>query len=240
MNSGLQDAYNLAWKLALVIKGDADASLLDSYQAERLPVAQRLLQTTDRAFMLVVKETWLAALIRTQLLARTAAFAMRIERVRKFAFRTISQIGIRYRGSALSRTLPGVPDAAPRAGDRFPWLRLQLRDDGPSEDLFETLDDTRFNLLVFGQPAASAGTELPSALRAYAIPSNAVNETALAGVHISGPAFYLLRPDGHVALAGTRLDITALRAYLSDCGLYVDRTSSGAPSTNAGAMALRI
>jgi len=67
MNTGLQDAYNLGWKLARVTRGEADATLLDSYEAERLPVAQRLLKTTDRLFMLVVKETWLAALFRTRL-----------------------------------------------------------------------------------------------------------------------------------------------------------------------------
>ena len=69
MNTGLQDAYNLAWKLALVVQGQADVTLLDSYEAERMPVAQRLLRTTDRAFTLVVADTWLAGLFRTQLLA---------------------------------------------------------------------------------------------------------------------------------------------------------------------------
>src|SRR5262249_49155777 len=59
MNTGLQDAYNLAWKLALVVQGGADASLLDSYEAERMPVAERLLQTTDRAFQMVVSDSWL-------------------------------------------------------------------------------------------------------------------------------------------------------------------------------------
>ena len=47
MNTGLQDAYNLGWKLALVVSGQADAALLDSYEAERVPVARRLLDTTD-------------------------------------------------------------------------------------------------------------------------------------------------------------------------------------------------
>ena len=83
MNTGLQDAYNLAWKLALVVKGQADAALLDTYEQERMPVAQRLLRTTDRAFMLVVSDTWLAGLFRTQILARIAAFAMGRERIRK-------------------------------------------------------------------------------------------------------------------------------------------------------------
>jgi 2-polyprenyl-6-methoxyphenol hydroxylase-like FAD-dependent oxidoreductase len=58
MNTGLQDAYNLAWKLGLVVSKQADTALLDSYEAERRPVAQALLATTDRAFRLVVSENW--------------------------------------------------------------------------------------------------------------------------------------------------------------------------------------
>src|SRR6266571_7529932 len=102
MNTGLQDAYNLAWKLALVSQGRAGTVLLDSYEDERLPVAERLLNTTDRAFSVVVSESWLARLVRTRLLAKILALAMGVERVRRLAFRTISQIGIRYRGSPLS------------------------------------------------------------------------------------------------------------------------------------------
>ena len=132
MNTGLQDAYNLAWKLALVVKGEADAALLDSYEEERVPVARRLLDTTDRAFRLVVSDSWLAGLLRTKVLARIAAFAMRRERMQRFAFRTVSQTGIGYRKSALSKSLDGLPARAPRAGDRFPWLRLKLGRTGRS------------------------------------------------------------------------------------------------------------
>ena len=58
MNTGLQDAYNLAWKLALVVVEDARVrALLDSYEAERMPVAKRLLSTTDRAFQLIVSDS---------------------------------------------------------------------------------------------------------------------------------------------------------------------------------------
>jgi 2-polyprenyl-6-methoxyphenol hydroxylase-like FAD-dependent oxidoreductase len=56
MNTGLQDAYNLGWKLALVVSGAADAALLDSYEDERIPVARRLLSTTDRLFSFIVSE----------------------------------------------------------------------------------------------------------------------------------------------------------------------------------------
>ncbi len=110
MNTGLQDAYNLAWKLALVVKGQAGAALLDSYEQERIPVAQRLLDTTDRAFRLVVSDSWLAGLMRTKILARIAAFAMGRERIREFAFRTVSQTGIHYPASSLSESLSGLPE----------------------------------------------------------------------------------------------------------------------------------
>src|SRR5499427_8296577 len=130
MNTGLQDAYNLAWKLALVVQGRADAALLDSYETERVPVAQRLLDTTDAGFRLVVSDNPLAGIFRTQVLARIMAFAMRRKPVQRYAFRVVSQIGIRYRKSALSRSLEGLPESAPRGGDRFPWLRLKFRTDG--------------------------------------------------------------------------------------------------------------
>ncbi len=217
MNTGLQDAYNLAWKLALVVQGRADTALLDSYEAERVPVARRLLNTTDRAFMLVVSDSWLAGLFRTQVLARIAAFALDRERIQRFAFGIVSQTGIRYRASPLSRTLAGVPKGAPVAGDRFPWLRLKLRANSPAEDLFQKLDDTRFNLLVIGQRAPAVGLPgLGDLLSAHAIPDDPANAKELARVGISGPAFYLLRPDGHVGLAGTRLDVDTVKRYLAE------------------------
>src|SRR5262249_21653029 len=145
MNTGLQDAYNLGWKLALVLANRADDTLLDTYEAERRPFAQKLLATTDRAFRVVVSENWLAGMVRMHIVPRVAAIAMKLRQVRKLVFLTLSQIGIRYRESSLSKTLGGVPESAPQAGDRFPWLRLKFRPEGPREDLFQRLDDTRFN-----------------------------------------------------------------------------------------------
>jgi 2-polyprenyl-6-methoxyphenol hydroxylase-like FAD-dependent oxidoreductase len=222
MNTGLQDAYNLAWKLALVISGKADADVLDTYEAERIPVAHRLLRTTDRAFTLVVSDSWVAGMLRTRIVARIAAFAMTLSRVRRIAFRTISQIGISYRESPLSKMLPGLPGGAPRAGDRFPWLRLRFQANGPIEDLFQKLDDTRYNLIVIGQPAPPGEAPgLGDLLRIYLIPDEAHNARELARVRISRPAFYLLRPDGHVGLAGIRPEPTAVTRYLSESGIRI-------------------
>jgi 2-polyprenyl-6-methoxyphenol hydroxylase-like FAD-dependent oxidoreductase len=214
MNTGLQDAYNLAWKLALVVQGQAGAALLDSYESERVPVAQRLLNTTDRAFRVVVSDSWIAGLLRTKILARIAAFALSRERIQKFAFRTVSQTGIRYRRSPLSKSLNGLPADAPQAGARFPWLRLKSGRDDAAEDLFARMDDTRFNLIVVGQPAPPE-LGFGDLLRTHAIPDDPANDAELARAGVPKPSFYLLRPDGHVGICGARWDEAAVGSYVS-------------------------
>jgi len=203
MNTGLQDAYNLAWKLALVISGRASSALLDSYEAERIPVAERLLSTTDRGFSLIVSDTFVSGLLRTQVLPKIAAAAMHFEQVQRFAFMTISQTGIEYRHGPLSRTLEGMPDAAPRAGDRFPWMRLRLGNGDDAGDLFAAIDDTRFTLLLFGQDVpASPLPGLGDLLRVIRVPADSANDREAERLHIPRLSYYLLRPDGHIAVAG--------------------------------------
>ena len=215
MNTGLQDAYNLGWKLALVVKGQAGEALLGSYEDERIPVARRLLNTTDRAFKLIVADNWLAGLFRTKILARIAPFALSRKAIQDFAFRTVSQIGISYRKSPLSKSLQALPASAPQAGDRFPWLRYQLKTQGPVEDLYQKRDDTKFSLIVIGQLVEKA-LDLGGLLNVYGIPSGAINAKELARLHLPEPSFYLLRPDGHVGLCGTLLEPAAVKRYVSE------------------------
>src|SRR5204862_1162947 len=184
MNTGLQDAYNLAWKLALVVSGRAGTALVHSYEDERLPVANHLLKRTDRLFSIVVSDSWLVGLIRTRVMPKIMGLALRTAAVQRFFFRTISQTGIRYRTSPLSQALADLPENGPRPGDRFPWLRLNFAPSGPTEDLLEKLDDTRFNLLVIRQRAPVGGIpELGHLLREHEDPSDRANhgERARAG-----------------------------------------------------------
>jgi len=221
MNTGLQDAYNLAWKLALVLRGRVEGAaaerLLDTYAAEREPVADRLLRTTDQGFRIVISEGAIAGWLRTAVVPRALALAMRTQWARRLAFRTISQLGIRYPKSPLSQTLPGATAAkgAPAAGDRFPWLRLVFAPGAPPEDLFARLDDMRFTLLLFGQPGPTQSPE-PDLLAIDTIPDDPVNARALAAAGLPRPSFYLLRPDGHVGLAGRDLDSGAVTQYLAE------------------------
>ncbi len=216
MNTGLQDAYNLAWKLALVVSGRAGPALVHSYEDERLPVANHLLKRTDRLFSIVVSDSWLPGLIRTRVMPKIMGLALRTAAVQRIAFRTISQTGIRYRRSPLSEELADLPEDGPHAGDRFPWLRLKFQPNGPVEDLYAKLDDTRFALLVFGQAAPPGGiAELGDQVRIHEVPSDSANDRELARVRIPWPSFYLLRPDGHVGLAGVQLDAGAVSRYIS-------------------------
>src|SRR5262249_54055045 len=118
----------------------------------------------------------------------------------------------------LSRSLGPMPKGAPAPGERFPWLKLRFAPKGPVEDLYHKLDDTRFNLLAFGQTpdAVTIPAELRDLLRVQLIASDPQNDADLARAGIPQSSFYLLRPDGHVGLCGAELKTSEIVRYLSE------------------------
>jgi hypothetical protein len=138
---------------------------------------------------------------------------------------------IKYRDSPLSRTLAGVAKDAPMAGDRFPWVQLTFHDGGRSEDVFERLDDTRFNLLVIGQAVPSnESLGLGDLLRTHVVPFEGENIRVLGSLSITAPAYYLLRPDGHIGLAGRNVDEGEIRRWFASCRVHLgtaDRQMAG-------------
>jgi 2-polyprenyl-6-methoxyphenol hydroxylase-like FAD-dependent oxidoreductase len=112
MNTGIGDAVNLAWKLAAVLKEGAAASLLDTYEPERIGFARRLIATTDRIFTLMTERGRAARFVRTKLFPLLAPVLFRLRPLRRFLFRTSSQISIDYRNSPLSAGTPGPFAAA--------------------------------------------------------------------------------------------------------------------------------
>ena len=118
MNTGIGDAVNLAWKLAATVKGAADARVLDSFEEERAPFARRLVRTTDRAFELVSADGPIANRVRLHLAPRLITTVWKSTALRRFLYKTISQIRIRYRRSSLSEGSAGRV----HGGDRLPWV----------------------------------------------------------------------------------------------------------------------
>ena len=113
MNTGIGDAVNLAWKLAAVLQERIDPSVLDTYEKERIGFARRLVRTTDRAFQIASSNGRIAKFVRLVLLPLLLPSLFRVKAIKRFAFRTLSQIGIEYHDSPLSGA---------HGGDRLPWV----------------------------------------------------------------------------------------------------------------------
>src|SRR5262249_21893513 len=122
--TGLQDAHNLAWKLAMVIKGHAAPRLLATYTEERLPVARSVVRTTDRVFQLTLSANLLARWWIMRVAPKALALLVKEKHLARLAFTAISQIGIRYRQSRLAQDASrgAFPRRAPRPGDRLPYV----------------------------------------------------------------------------------------------------------------------
>jgi 2-polyprenyl-6-methoxyphenol hydroxylase-like FAD-dependent oxidoreductase len=221
MNTGIQDAWNLGWKLALVSKGLAVEALLDSYEAERWPVGRFLLRYTDRLFALFAKVTSaskMAAKLRNAVgkwvLPRLVAW----KALRTAAFRTISQLNIRYRKSpAVAEGHPRLR-RGPRSGDRLPD-HPGIHDGKPTW-LHQQLTSQRFTLLLCGSrswPASqvcSLGIQYDALLTIRrVVPMDSagdleVSARVLVVLGAEDAAQYLVRPDGHIAFrcGGTQLE----------------------------------
>ena len=235
MNTGIQDAYNLAWKLALVLKHAAKPQILETYNEERLPNAKRLTATTDRMFNLAAGKDWFFGLIRTTIFPPMAKYILSIEAVRKKFFILISQIGITYRDSSLSMHETGTHNGdhafEVKAGDRMPYFLV----DGKS--IYDRLRAPRFHLLRF-LDRETIGEE-PDALRADASDGGdglAYNESELTKtgkysdlidrhaipldshiVEIFGtnkPFNVLLRPDNYIGFISSDTSVRPLSNYL--------------------------
>src|SRR5262249_17911756 len=158
-------------------------------EPERIGFARRLVATTDRAFTLVTKQGVFARWVRTRLVPLIAPLLLRLAPVRRFLFRTVSQTGVNYRNSPLSVGAAG----AGRGGARLPWVET-----GPGQDNFAPLASLTWQVHVYGQPrpgVAEVCAELQLPLHLFEWRRG----TRRAG--LLRAALYLVRPDGHVALA---------------------------------------
>jgi 2-polyprenyl-6-methoxyphenol hydroxylase-like FAD-dependent oxidoreductase len=226
MNTGIQDAWNLGWKLALVSRGVADPALLDSYDAERRPVGDFVVRFTDRAFSAATSTNPLVRALRTRLVPRVLPLALRLDRALAYGFRTISQLGIGYRHSPAVQEGRPAPRRGPRAGDRLPDARIAR--DGQECWLGEVLAAPRFHLLLCGPVGDWDASELTALRRRYPdtlTMHHLTREAAPGALHdVAGRAFarlgvvttaqYLIRPDGHIGYRSGGSDLDGLLHHL--------------------------
>jgi len=203
MNTGIGDAINLAWKLATVIAGRATDRLLDSYEAERIGFARRLVHTTDRVFTFATAAGPIADLLRTRIAPLLFPKVLGFEAAREFLFRTVSQIMLNYRGAPLSAGTAGRV----HGGDRLPWVS------GAGGDNHAPLSAITWQAHVYG----SASPALSAWCREHALPLHAFDwGPGHQGAGLARDAVYLLRPDTYVALAEPSGAPEALDKYFAD------------------------
>jgi 2-polyprenyl-6-methoxyphenol hydroxylase-like FAD-dependent oxidoreductase len=198
MNTGIQDACNLAWKLAFVARGRAHETLLDTYSAERSAVGERVLRNaTWLTRVAVVRNPWGRWL-------RNGAFAF-LSRLPAFQHRlamAMTELDIAYRGAPLS--------VGPSGGRRAPDRRVRQLDGNPVS-LYRLLRADRFVLL-----AASRGGAADPARRAALEALAARYPAALVVATEDGPdGLTIVRPDSYVGFSARAVDLAAAESYLA-------------------------
>jgi 2-polyprenyl-6-methoxyphenol hydroxylase-like FAD-dependent oxidoreductase len=230
MNTGIQDAWNLGWKLAMVSRGAAEPRLLNSYHSERWPVGRTLLRATDRVFGFfarAVASGGAVTSLRRVMVRRVVAPALSSPRIRAFAFHFVSQLGIRYRASPA--VLEGAPllRRGPRPGDRLP--DAQVSRGGRSTYLQQELSSAHMHLLLCGPLSdwnpdriALIAKRFATLLKLSYLTSEAADGVLLDAHHealtrlgVERSAQYVIRPDGHVGFRCAGTDVDAVLAYLS-------------------------
>lgn len=226
MNTGIQDAWNLGWKLGLVCRGALPEGWLDTYHDERWPVGRHLLRFTDRLFSVATRAVAggrTAARLRNLSLRWLVPAAAATPRVRRRAFDIVSQLRITYRDSPAVREGRPAMTSGPRAGDRLPDHPITV--DGQEMPLQRVVADATFHLLWCGAaspPAALAALLDRRPVRVHHLfRSPGADAAARAALgfepdRVNATGIYLVRPDGHVAYRGAGASLADLAAYLDD------------------------
>ncbi len=192
MNTGIQDAYNLAWKLAYTIRYKTGRELLETYNTERMENARHLLKTTDRMFDFMTGSGSFWNFIRLNIFPIFARLVSRNTSLNKLFFPLLSQIGIAYPQSAL--TIPGKLGKI-NAGDRMPYF---IFSDGTN--IFDHLKAASFKLLFFGIHNNNAGEYFKGP--AFQIPIFSFTEIPRQIFGDVADFYVLLRPDNHISYIG--------------------------------------
>ncbi|TSD63953.1 hypothetical protein FFF34_015415 [Inquilinus sp. KBS0705] len=224
MNTGLQDAYNLAWKLAGVINGQLKESILTSYANERMPVAKALLSSTDRVFNIVTSQSWASNFLKKFVLPPAINFLWKGKAFRSKMFRQISQIGISYRDSKINLHLSQANLV--KAGDRLPYLEIFDEKKQQKTDIHAWCAKPGFTLITLGEIkeaylftiAKWITQNYPANLNFFHLPPSANNQNVFDAFEVK-PGMrkaLIVRPDMHIGYINDIVDIALLDNYMQN------------------------
>ncbi|MBS0350688.1 MAG: FAD-dependent monooxygenase [Proteobacteria bacterium] len=229
MNTGLQDAANLAWKLALRINALPCDQLLKTYQLERQDIGRKLTRTTDRLFSALTSPNLLLTKIRPRLIRLALKIINQFESIQYKLFRLASQLGISY--SANDFVVEDLKRAdvslllGPKAGARAPDAILN------GSSLFQKFKNQPFNILLFFESneaycAFNDKIELIKQkkhewIEIHVLVLSEQTQLAFHRYGVTRQAIYLIRPDGYVGFRTVQLDLDALNSYLAKLFLKV-------------------
>lgn len=220
MNTGLQDAANLGWKLAYVLKGYSREHLLTTYEAERKPVGKKLVETTDRAFSFLVSQNFILSKFRDYVIPFVLKHHSFFNLNERSLFGFISQLHIKYPQGEIVEEIGEQEDAnfthAAKAGLRAPDAKL-----GDST-LFEIFQSAPSHLLLFGfgpQEQDSSllkfiQTKYKNLMRVHFFNVSQEHEEIFARYGVLSSAVYFIRPDGHVGFKSFGTELKDLKIYL--------------------------
>lgn len=209
MNTGLQDAYNLGWKLGLVINQKAKQDLLLTYHEERNPVAENLLKTTDRLFSLMSQDGWLNSLIRMYIAPRIAPTLLSIRALRRSFFLLVSQTKLNYIEASLSKGKCGTL----KAGMRFPYFKLLIEGNATSVfHLIRNNADLPFLLFYFNMKRPEINH---NCIKQIEIEGNEMNKEVLQKTGFADSFMCLVRPDNYIAYISESYDMQAFQEYVN-------------------------
>ena len=213
MNTGIQDMLNLAWKLALVLRGQARPALLDTYEPERLQLIAKLLATTEKSTDLFNSTNPLVHWLLKILLPPVLGLSF----VQQQSTAILSETANEYDHSALNG--PGSPVGTLAAGQRLPDTNLRVQAaGGPAGRLYELLSPACFTVLVVnGLPLPTGLASWPDLIHGLTLtPLTAADHAEFAQLFGEQPAFVLVRPDAYVASSGGAGEVAAMERWLTD------------------------
>lgn len=204
MNTGMQDAFNLAWKLAMVWHGQASSSLLDTYSPERSAIGDQVLSNAGRLTKVAILRNPILQEIRNLGVGALS----RVPALRQRMVDQLTEMDLHYRDSTLSQSPPGAA-RHPAGGERAPDVPLASAAAGATR-LHELLGTGKFAVLS----VAAAHVELPGELQSIAVAAEAGAAPGYEPGHL-----YLIRPDAYVAMSASSGDANAILAALRRIGV---------------------